>query len=662
MLDPYGEWLGISEERRPISYYELLGVVPSEADPQTIVMAALTRSERVRAHQSGPDAADCARLLKEIEQAKETLLDSEKRTEYDRQLKASGAEESVDLEQLAIEPVERRRHRKEKEKEKARRGERSKPRRRLPLVLGLVAAALLIPLLIGGAIVAYFGTRPKPHPAGPEVAAAKSGQPAGLGMAQPPQPIGTKEKEGEKDPPKADSVAGPGKLDLGMGPKDQAKLPGNSPLTPLNPSPGIQLPNLNPAPAKPPEKGPDSKLPNTGVGIPAPSELNPNAPSTPGSNPDKKQPEPGPSMPKAANPGAGTSDPGMPAPGMPGKFTPPKEVAGESLEQWLKKLRDPNDSSNRDAAIRALPYFGDEGKQAIPAIIYMMVNDPDFAVRVSALIVLTTNINSLEPKKQIPQVVTNLNALMIHPDGSIKYQAVLGIARMGILAADNPTTLNRLREMLKNSSSYQLRCAAASALAKVASGKRPRMLGEPDTGPDPKAIEALVGAIGDLSLAVRVDAVHALIAVGPPAMPADWDVERKAVTARIPREPDPVTKLWLRVLLMRLTPSDDKRQRDEQLTAIGRGLDDPRIRTSAAYALGSMGKFASSQIFALRDALKDGKQEDLAFAAMCLWAIGQMGPDAKGAEAEVRKYTMHNNETIKNYANDALSRIGGVKK
>src|SRR5947209_9937973 len=43
----------------------------------------MRQMERVRGHQSGPDAADCARLLQEILTARDTLLDPQRRRIYD---------------------------------------------------------------------------------------------------------------------------------------------------------------------------------------------------------------------------------------------------------------------------------------------------------------------------------------------------------------------------------------------------------------------------------------------------------------------------------------------------------------------------------------------------------------------------------------------------
>src|SRR5437763_17123859 len=86
MFDPYHKWLGIQPGQRPPTYYQLLGISPEERDPEVIEEAAIRQSAHVRAYQMGPHAAESARLLGEIAQARATLTKPAKRQEYDAQL------------------------------------------------------------------------------------------------------------------------------------------------------------------------------------------------------------------------------------------------------------------------------------------------------------------------------------------------------------------------------------------------------------------------------------------------------------------------------------------------------------------------------------------------------------------------------------------------
>lgn len=82
MVDPY-DWLGLPKPQRPPTYYQLLGVATSVTDPTTIKAAAERQIRRLLPHLSGPLALDAERLWMELEEARDTLLDPVKRSQYD---------------------------------------------------------------------------------------------------------------------------------------------------------------------------------------------------------------------------------------------------------------------------------------------------------------------------------------------------------------------------------------------------------------------------------------------------------------------------------------------------------------------------------------------------------------------------------------------------
>ncbi|MFO0960139.1 MAG: hypothetical protein U0800_22330 [Isosphaeraceae bacterium] len=86
MFDPYHKWLGIPKDRRPPTYYDLLGIDPAEQDIEVIDGAALRQIAHVRTYQSGPQAADCARILGELALARRTLTSPERRAQYDAKI------------------------------------------------------------------------------------------------------------------------------------------------------------------------------------------------------------------------------------------------------------------------------------------------------------------------------------------------------------------------------------------------------------------------------------------------------------------------------------------------------------------------------------------------------------------------------------------------
>ena len=86
MFDPYHQWLGIPEGRRPPTHYQLLGIAPTETNAEVIKEAALRQTSHVRIYQTGPHADDCTRLLNEIAQARAVLGSAEARMAYDASL------------------------------------------------------------------------------------------------------------------------------------------------------------------------------------------------------------------------------------------------------------------------------------------------------------------------------------------------------------------------------------------------------------------------------------------------------------------------------------------------------------------------------------------------------------------------------------------------
>jgi len=86
-FDPYHRWLGITPDERPISKYRLLGIAEFEVDRDVITLAAERQTVFLRTMQAGEHADLVAQLLNEVSQARVTLLDPEKKSDYDAQLR-----------------------------------------------------------------------------------------------------------------------------------------------------------------------------------------------------------------------------------------------------------------------------------------------------------------------------------------------------------------------------------------------------------------------------------------------------------------------------------------------------------------------------------------------------------------------------------------------
>lgn len=85
-FDPYERWLGISKGEQPANLYRLLGVPVFEATGEEIERAWEERMAVVKRRATGKRSALSQQILNELTRAKVTLLDPNKRREYDQEL------------------------------------------------------------------------------------------------------------------------------------------------------------------------------------------------------------------------------------------------------------------------------------------------------------------------------------------------------------------------------------------------------------------------------------------------------------------------------------------------------------------------------------------------------------------------------------------------
>lgn len=86
MFNTYHKWLGIPEDQQPPTFYQLLGIDPEETDEEVIRESGIRQTSYLRTYQTGPQAAECTRLLNEVAQAEATLLNPDRRRQYDARL------------------------------------------------------------------------------------------------------------------------------------------------------------------------------------------------------------------------------------------------------------------------------------------------------------------------------------------------------------------------------------------------------------------------------------------------------------------------------------------------------------------------------------------------------------------------------------------------
>lgn len=90
-FDPYRKWLGIKPEEQPPNHYRLLGISPFEDDPDVIDAAVEQRVTFLQTCASGPNLKHSQKILNEVAEARNVLLDADKKEAYDAELKAKQA-------------------------------------------------------------------------------------------------------------------------------------------------------------------------------------------------------------------------------------------------------------------------------------------------------------------------------------------------------------------------------------------------------------------------------------------------------------------------------------------------------------------------------------------------------------------------------------------
>lgn len=87
-FNAYHVWLGIPSSEQPPDHYRLLGITEFETDLDVIDHAADRQMAHVRTFQSGRNGAVSQQILNELASARLCLLNSQRKADYDKQLRA----------------------------------------------------------------------------------------------------------------------------------------------------------------------------------------------------------------------------------------------------------------------------------------------------------------------------------------------------------------------------------------------------------------------------------------------------------------------------------------------------------------------------------------------------------------------------------------------
>jgi HEAT repeat protein len=300
---------------------------------------------------------------------------------------------------------------------------------------------------------------------------------------------------------------------------------------------------------------------------------------------------------------------------------PPSELGGKSLKQWIAEIKN-HDPGVRMNAMRAVPFFGEPAKEAVPPLLVILRNDTDASCRVYAALALSSLADYVNGNEALDAVKALSNRVDNDPQEIVRLHTVMALGSFGPKAvAAIPSLINRLHDP----NSFEVRRAVVNALSSVAADKK--------FGPDPRTVTAIANLLlrdEEKSGQVRMQAVMALGALGRPVQQAEFLLAKQALVRAL-KDPDKPVVIWATVALMAID-----RVTEEGLSTVARYLKGKELipKVNAAEALLAMGKEAKSRIPDLIDMLDD---KDPMAAATAIDVLGRFGPVASQAVPALEK-------------------------
>ena len=339
------------------------------------------------------------------------------------------------------------------------------------------------------------------------------------------------------------------------------------------------------------------------------------------------------------------------------KNTPPEitEVAGKSLEQWIKEISS-RDPSKREAAIRTVLLFGPErAYQAVPVLLQELKkhspNAPiDLSVRTTGANALATILGAArdpDPKHQ-RDAVAILRSFLRDNQVAVRHRALQALPKIG---PESRAAVDEVLRLVADPDTWETRQAAVQTLT--------TMVADPKNGPPAKVVTALNRTLTtDPSFQVRYAAIQALAIFGASADGTAKVGIVRALDSVAHKDPDAGNQLWARMAIM----TAQQKISDEHLGAVAKMLkhSDVTIRVQATQALALAGRSGKSVVPPLVAALGDA---DPQVVGGCILALARI--ESPTAVAPLRK--VMNDPTqdadIKKAAADAIEHIqGGGKK
>jgi HEAT repeat protein len=331
------------------------------------------------------------------------------------------------------------------------------------------------------------------------------------------------------------------------------------------------------------------------------------------------------------------------------------EIGGHNLEYWISQVPS-KDQSQSETAIRMITLFGPErAYEGLPAILNRLRKHPftlvDTSVVVNGAIAvgyILGNYRSAEPKV-VKDAVIILKRFLSDNQSIVRYRAAQALGRIGFEARE---AVPEMISVTKDRFAYETRQAAAIALGIIAYDRL--------NGPSRSVLNALYERLADNSHQVRLAAIQALTALGPPADPTLRIDLVKALDAAAHKEPEPNIKIWAHMAVMSVKGGPPEKERLEYIAHMLTNSE-MVVRMAAAQALGTAGKDSK---FAIPLLLKAATDHEPMVGAWSIWALGRIGPAAGEAlpMLETVKADTNQPEILRNLAKDAIDMISAKKK
>lgn len=291
-------------------------------------------------------------------------------------------------------------------------------------------------------------------------------------------------------------------------------------------------------------------------------------------------------------------------------------VGGRPLREWIKDLES-RDPSIQEAAMKTIASaYGVSAGEAIPKLMPLL-KSADASTKVNACIAIgEINLADHQEGDVAQQVVAALIEKLNDTQSIVRFHAAMALGRVGTTTSIK-NAIPKLVSMIGDRGSWEIRRAAAFALGMVPS--------DADTGPDARAINALISSLGDYCSQVRLQAILSLGTLGAPTRPMDRQNVDNAVRRAInDTKQNPVVQIWARVLWVQHFSKSKGPIKNEpkQFAAIARMLkpvyentkNDLNARINAAQALGMLK--AQAFIPELIEVIKTDDEEQAAMAAV----------------------------------------------